>query len=202
MSSKERIRAFIALKTPPSWDEKLTGLQQQLKEKLGGSGKFRWVKAEHLHLTLRFLGHIPPEEAAKAGEAIEEASAGVRPFALSCSGLGCFPRCNAPRILWAGLEDQTGALQRLHQQVLKQTAGIGQAPENRPFKPHLTLARVENFLRSSSSSLSQLLEQSGSVISEPWEVNEILLMRSHLSPQGARYEPIVVQPLDISSPLR
>ena len=55
----KKIRAFVALKTPPEWDARIADLQQALKRRLR-SDAFRWTKAEQIHITLRFLGSIPP----------------------------------------------------------------------------------------------------------------------------------------------
>lgn len=195
MNGGERIRAFIALKTPAEWDEKLKGLQEELARRLGKAGKFRWIKPGQLHLTLRFFGQITPAEADQVAVDLKTAARESQPFSLEYTGLGCFPRCSSPRVLWAGIKDNSESLRRLHERVVELTKEIGKPPEGRSFNPHLTLARIENFRRSESGALEKAIEETGGLISSAWEVSKVLLMRSHLSPQGARYEPLAEEVL-------
>ena len=195
MAGDQKIRAFIALKTPPGWDKRLRDIQEELSKPLSEAGKFRWVRPEQLHLTLRFLGHIVPAGVDKAQAAVIKAASQSQPFALRYTGLGCFPRPAAPRVLWAGIADPDERLKHLHAAITSATSDIGRAPEEREFRPHLTLARIENFDRRKGDLLTQLFEKYQNFITDEWVVREIILMRSHLSPQEARYEPILVRSL-------
>lgn len=121
---------------------------------------------------------------------MKEIAAAIPPFNLTYSGLGCFPRPTSARVLWAGIQ-ANDALRQLHERITSSTAAIGQALENREFKPHLTLARIEAFDRAKASALQQLFAKYSHAIDQPWQVQEVLVMRSHLSPHGARYEPLL-----------
>jgi RNA 2',3'-cyclic 3'-phosphodiesterase len=184
----KKIRAFIALKTPAEWDEKSGELQNKLKASLRSTA-IRWVKPEQIHITLRFLGYILPEEADRISAMLPGICDAHREFRLRCEGLGCFPNAKRARVLWAGLSGDLLEVQKLQESVVVRTREIGEAPENRPFKPHLTLARIQNLERSAVDSLEQAIAR-GFVIESDWNVNELILMRSHLSPQEARYEVV------------
>lgn len=184
----KKIRAFIALKTPPEWDFELEKLQEGLKSELRTKA-IRWTKPEQLHITLRFLGSVSSEEAAGVAAALPVICQGQEPFSLRCEGLGCFPNVRRARVLWVGIDGQVERVRRLQKAVVLATGKIGKAPEERPIKPHLTLGRVEGLERAHSERLEKLVE-GGFGIEAEWPVTELLLMQSHLSAQGARYEPI------------
>ncbi|HVK58001.1 MAG TPA: RNA 2',3'-cyclic phosphodiesterase [Candidatus Kapabacteria bacterium] len=183
-----KIRAFLAVKTPPEWDEKLADLQRNLKSKFG-SGAFRWVKPDQIHITLRFFGWLKIEEAEDLKQKLPPILKVHPPFALTCVGLGCFPNARRPRVFWAGLQgdlEMAGALQR---KILAATDGYGEPPEERPFKPHLTLARLKEPDRRHVTDLEEAISR-GFQIDQPWKVTTVLLMESHLSPKGSTYEVV------------
>ena len=195
VETPKKIRAFIALKSPPAWDSALSELQSRLKEKLR-SKAFKWTKLEQIHITLRFLGYIQPEETATI---VERINAEVIPertaFNLRCEGLGCFPNTHRPRVFWAGIIGDTASLQALHASVTEATRTFGEPPEDRPFKAHLTLARIQQPERSALDELEYAIALGFRIESE-WNVNKLILMQSHLSPHGATHEPITSWPLN------
>jgi 2'-5' RNA ligase len=194
VETPKKIRAFIALKTPPAWDSALSELQSKLKEKVR-SKSFKWTKPEQIHITLRFFGYIRPEETATI---LERIKADVIPeqtaFNLRCEGIGCFPNSRRPRVFWAGIIGDTASLQKLHTSVTVATRTFGEPPEDRPFKAHLTLARIHQPERSALDELENAIT-GGFKIKSEWNVNELILMQSHLSPHGATYEPLASWPL-------
>lgn len=182
----KKIRAFLALKTPPDWDAEFAALQQRLKSELRTKA-IRWTNPEQIHITLRFLGYILPDDTKKVGVLLPAICSAHPPFILRCSDLGCFPNASRPRVLWAGLDGETQRVQQLQSGIVEATRHIGEPPEDREFKPHLTLARIQDLERPSREQLEHLL-QHGFKIESTWRVTEFLLMQSHLSPQGAKYE--------------
>jgi 2'-5' RNA ligase len=183
----KKIRAFIALKPPPQWDEALQDLQKKLKTNLS-SDAIRWIPVEQIHLTLRFLGYITNPVAEKLRLILDKVAKSSPFFVLHFDGLGCFPRVKDPRIIWAGLKCDNTALAELHQNLTAATKDIGEPPEDRPFKPHLTLARVKNLEPKLIPKLQAALDTTGFNTPLNWTVNELILMQSQLSPKGARYE--------------
>lgn len=183
-----KIRAFIALKTPREWEEKLGDLQRELKSKFG-SAAFRWVKAEQIHITLRFFGWLTTAQADEVAQLLPAISSAHPPFALNCEGLGAFPNVQRPRVFWAGLKGDLVAAGALQSEINSATYNFGEPPEDRPFKPHMTLARIKTPERQHISDLEHVVAR-GFQLEHTWQVNELLLMESHLSPKGSTYETI------------
>ena len=189
----KKVRAFVALKTPAEWDGALRHLQEELKTRLR-SKAFKWTKPEQLHITLRFFGYILPDEVIAVRQRIQEIISGHGAFNLRCEGLGCFPNSRRPRVLWAGITGDTNALAALHYSVTLATRNFGERLEDRPFKAHLTLARIQQAERSAITALEEMIER-GFGIEVAWQVHELILMQSHLSSHGAQYEAIATWPL-------
>ena len=183
-----KIRAFLALKTPPVWDEKLGELQRNLKSKFGSSA-FRWVKPEQIHITLRFFGWITTPQADELTLLLPGICSAHPPFTLSCESLGTFPNVRRPRVLWAGLKGDLQQASALHLALSAATAKYGEPPEDRPFKPHLTLARLKDPEHQQITDLEDAVKR-GFQIDQAWRVTELLVMQSHLSPQGSTYETV------------
>ena len=111
---------------------------------LSGSRDLRWVRGEHLHLTLRFFADLPPARAAAVAAAAAAACAAAAPFDLEVRGLGRFPAHGPLRVVWAGLGAGREALVALAAALGRELEARGFPPEERPFAPHLTLARARD----------------------------------------------------------
>lgn len=175
------IRAFIAI-TPPE------ALQQSFAEVSAVFQRqalpLRWVKPEHVHLTLQFLGNVAPEQIAHIGRAIARAGAGQSPFTVLVRGLGCFPTLSRPRVLWMGL-DPHHALLQLQQRLAAELTFLGFASEDRPFHPHLTLARMQQGV--GRSQLEPLLRAYHDRHFGEMTVEQLRLFQSRLHQEGAMY---------------
>lgn len=187
-SGPRKLRGFIAVKTPGAWDEKLGELQRHLKSKFG-SGEFRWVKPGQIHITLRFFGWVTTLQAQEIAQLLGPICSAHHPFDLSCEGLGAFPNVTRPRVLWAGLKGDILGAALLQKEITAATSPFGEPPEDRPFKPHLTLARIKDSARKQATDLEHAIAR-GFKIDDPWTVTEVLLMQSHLSPEGSTYETL------------
>jgi len=134
------LRAFIAI-TPPSTLQQSMAEVRQVFQHL--SLPWRWVTPDHIHLTLRFLGNVPEESVTSLLQAMEQAAQGQIAFPLRARALGCFPHPARARVLWVGLDDPSQALGRLNERLMAALTPLGFPPQNRPFHPHLTLARAQ-----------------------------------------------------------
>jgi 2'-5' RNA ligase len=144
-----------------------------------------WVARENLHVTLKFLGDVPPEDLDGVGAALETVVAGRVPFSLAVRGLGAFPVPSRARVVWAGLADGAPALTALASDVDAALAALGFDREQRAFSAHITLGRVREPRR--DSGLAALLQTAADRAFGTFTVDEVALMRSDLSPRGARY---------------
>jgi len=183
----EEIRSFVAIELPEELKSHLAEIQRILKRQTG-SAPIRWVDVNGIHLTLKFLGNVPAGQIEAVGAALARACAGVAPFALSVGGLGCFPNFNRPNVVWVGVGGDMAVLERLHAQIEAQIAPLGYPTEKREFRPHLTLGRVRHAAPAEARRIGEIVRavNLGTGVTE-WRVGEVVLMRSDLSPAGAKY---------------
>lgn len=134
------MRLFLALELPDPLRDALAALQGRLREAEPG---WRWVRPQGLHLTLRFLGEVEPARLPDLAARWERAAASGTPTAVEAAGLGTFPPRGRPRVLWIGLRDLGGGrLAALAASLEQEARSAGFPAEDRPFAPHLTLARA------------------------------------------------------------
>lgn len=100
-----------------------------------------WVSARKLHLTLKFLGEGDESRVAALIVAADRVAAAHRPFEMDLGGVGAFPNFRRPRVVWLGVAREP-RLELLHHDVELAAADLGYEVEGRPFRPHVTLARV------------------------------------------------------------
>lgn len=189
-----RFRLFVALTLPEPVKARLLEVQDTLRKAVP-DGPVRWAGPEQLHLTLRFLGSI---EAVQVSALEESLLAACRPFdalRLQAANIGFFPRPRSPRVVWAGVSDQGNFLQALQEAVEHACAGFTmEAPEKR-FTGHVTLGRIKQMRPSDSELLTAAAARLSSVPFGDWVASEVHLIRSQLSPTGARYSVVKAFPL-------
>jgi len=180
------MRTFVAIELTDACRHRLAAAVEQLRGRAGG---VKWVNAESAHLTLKFIGELPERDLPAAIEALRTAAQGAAPFSFRVQGISVFPPKGAPRVVHAPVEEPTGALAQLAQSVDHALCGgLGVAPEKRSFKPHITLGRVKKPRDCPPvETLAGLVPNAdfGEV-----DVNEIILMKSDLTPRGALYTPV------------
>ncbi|WP_447972643.1 RNA 2',3'-cyclic phosphodiesterase [Nitrospira sp. Kam-Ns4a] len=188
------IRTFVAVELDEPLRAVIGRVQAEMRERLerefrreAPDVRLQWVRPESIHVTLKFLGEIEEGRVAAIGEALERIAASLAPFAVEVGGLGVFPDARAPRVVWLGLSGQVDALVRLAAEVDAALHALGFPREDRPFAPHLTLARVKDRQRDVGRALaaSGLLDRAAAAGS--LRVRAIALMKSDLRPSGAVY---------------
>ncbi|UCD21318.1 MAG: RNA 2',3'-cyclic phosphodiesterase [Chloroflexota bacterium] len=182
----EQIRCFIAIELP---EEAKRGIARLKEELVRDEHKFvKWVDPGGIHLTLKFLGNIPAKRVTEIAEAIGKAAQGIPRFHLEISGLGAFPNLRQARVLWVGIGGEVDVLSRLVQNVDSALAVIGFAKEERPFVPHLTLARIrQGASPPERRGFGELVDATSFEDKYHVEVEAISLMRSQLTPAGPIY---------------
>ncbi|HEY9173751.1 MAG TPA: RNA 2',3'-cyclic phosphodiesterase [Verrucomicrobiae bacterium] len=179
------LRLFIAIALPEEVRQRVAAFQREWQT--GARGDFiRWTPVEQIHLTLRFLGDIPAVAVQEVETALRRACHGVKGFDLTVDGCGGFPDARQPRVLWVGVGGAIETVVQLQERVADETKEWGEI-EPRPFRAHLTLGRVK------AAPPAVLREISRRLTTQPcgrlgsWRVSEVRLMRSELSPTGARH---------------
>jgi len=174
------LRSFVAILLPDELRGRL-GLEiEALRRHAAGVA---WVAAENLHITLKFLGGVEEARLAEVTAALERATT-VPAFDVTVRGLGAFPTPRRPRVVWAGTT-AAPAFVRLAEDVDRALGGLGFPPEGRGFTPHVTLGRVREPGR--DPALAAALEAGATRPFGQLRVARASLMRSDLSPRGARY---------------
>lgn len=177
------LRLFCAVELPAEARAGVVEHIARLRERLP-LARAGWERAEKLHLTLKFFGDVEQSRASALSAALALAAKRVEPFPLRLAGAGAFPPRGNPRVLWLGLNDETGSFARLHQAVEQECAAAQFKREERPFHPHLTIARLRQ--PAGARALAEQHTELGFAALE-LTVNEIVLMQSELGTGGSRY---------------
>ena len=182
----EGIRSFIAVEIPRDLHPPLQSLQRELRNT---AADVKWVRPEGIHLTFKFLGDTVAERVPAVREGVAAAASGIAPFFLHTGAAGLFGPPSRPRVLWIGLDGERGAAERLASRIEDAMGGLGYPREARPFRPHLTLAR---FREGGGSTIADADLESLTRAFEgiAFEVEELILFRSHLERGGAHYVPL------------
>ncbi len=182
-----KFRAFIAVEIGEL--PELEHFHSELRD-LGAGVKP--VDVHQFHATLKFLGDTEESIVPKLEEVMRIAVSGIRPFTIRLRGSGTFPPKPPARVVWVGLEGAE-PLTLIAARLEGACQALGFEAESRPFRPHLTLARVKN-PRASSSVVSLAAKYAGSEFGSV-DVNSILLKKSVLSPQGPAYTTVLTLPM-------
>lgn len=193
------VRLFVALALPVEIADLLRGLMADLRKGFQFAGCApRWVGDDALHLTLAFLGERPASLVAEIEQALGSAA---RPFGeqrLEIAHLGVFPHWRRPGVLWAGVRDRTRQLIELHARVNDALLPFDYTPEDRPYRPHVTLARFKS--GKGIAAAEKLVHQHDDFRFGPFAANELALFRSELLPSGARYHRLATLGLSARTP--
>jgi 2'-5' RNA ligase len=174
------VRLFVALEIRTAVRENLAALIRELR---AIAPQAKWVRAENLHVTLKFIGEVPNTKL----EAIRTALANVcsnLPVTLEFQGLGFFPNGKHPRVFWAGIEASPN-LKALAADIESAVEEIGIPREKRPFSPHLTLARFES--PKLTDPFRAAVTANAARDFGPLRTNHFHLIESKLKPAGAEY---------------
>ncbi|SMC21577.1 2'-5' RNA ligase [Desulfacinum hydrothermale DSM 13146] len=184
------IRTFVALDLPEPVQQSLEAFAAPLRQ---GDYPVRWIPVERIHLTLKFLGNVPSERIGSMAQALSQAVSDLPPFALQPAGCGAFPSIKKMRVVWVGVRGDLEALKALQKKVEGALAPLGFPPEDRPFRAHLTIGRVKG--SRNLKGLQQALLAGQSFEGVAFDVSQVVLYKSDLKPDGARYTPLHRIPL-------
>ena len=175
-------RLFVALDLPEALRPRLALLQ-------AGVPGARWVRPESLHVTLRFIGEVDGDVAQDLDMSLQRLTGSA--FSYRLSGVGHFGPDRKPHMLWAGVE-RNEALTALRDRVERAVIAAGLPPEDRKFKPHVTLGRLKD---PSLPRVRRWLTEQALFASTDIRADHVVLFRSHLGADGAHYEPLAEYPL-------
>lgn len=174
------MRVFVALDIPEEVRRAIGEHIVQWEKLCRGA---RWVRVEGLHVTLKFIGEVQPEMV----ERIRTHLATIRlaaPVEMSFREVGFFPNERHPRVFWVGIT-ATPNLDELAAEVEQGLESLGIPQEQRPFRPHLTVARFKS--EDGLDHLHKAVRDAGLLEFGSTRTGEVHLYRSQLKPGGAEY---------------
>jgi 2'-5' RNA ligase len=181
-------RLFVALELPGSMGDDLAYQQQRVRRHLPGD-HVRWVRPAGIHLTLRFLGAVPPRRLPLITTALRAVAAGHARLRLQPAGLGAFGRPRHLKAIWIGLAGEEARLALLVRDLDDALAASGFPAREQVFRGHLTLGRVREECRPGiRSALHAEVMRCNLPAAAAADLQAVILVRSHLGQGGARYE--------------
>lgn len=197
-------RLFVAVPLP---EDAVAAVVDVVEEVRGaglpaGARDVRWVRLDGLHMTLRFLGPTPSEREAATADAVARAASAPGPVPVpvpaALGGAGTFPPNGRPRVLWVGVVDGSEALTALAARVGDELVAAGWPSDDRPFRPHLTLARADGVPVGRLVADRLVAAMAGRRIACP--IDRIGLYESITGGGPARYIPVAQAALEGSDP--
>ncbi len=178
------MRTFVAVELPEEIKNQIATVQAELKRI---PAQVSWVKSANIHVTLKFLGEVPEDKIQDVFTATDSGCKGVKKFRMGLKGLGGFPNLKKPRVIWVGTSTGEKEITELQKKVEQELEKIGFPKEERSFTPHFTIGRIK--IPKGIEKLSEAVEQIG-FVTEEFDVNEVVVIRSQLNLAGAIYTPL------------
>jgi len=175
------VRTFIAVNLTEAIRSEIGGHLDAFRSLARG---ITWVPPENAHITMKFLGEVPESELGGVTDAVKNALWGHKPFQVQLGGFGAFPNFKRPRVFWVGITDGVKMLRDLAGFIENQLVPLGFEKEKRKFSAHITLGRVKR-----PGDFKELWHAADNTryLSEPFVVPSVEVMKSVLTPQGAKY---------------
>ena len=192
------MRTFVAIEIPAEICKHIRELLVALQR---APAEIRWARPEGLHITLKFLGEVAPEKVGLVKARLQALPA-FAPLPIEIRGAGFFPDERAPRVLWLGIHAGP-ELQQLAASVEDSLVSLGFPKEDRPFAPHLTLARSAGARSAigrtktagSLSALRELLRLREPLEMGAFTAHDFFLYESQAAPGGSVYRKLARFPV-------
>jgi 2'-5' RNA ligase len=180
------VRLFLAINLTPQVRREVSAATAVLRQ---CAPRASWVDEPLLHLTLKFLGEQPDDRVDDIQAAVARVAGRHRELVMALGGIGAFPNFRRVRVVWMGIA-QEARLELLHHDVEVEYEKMGIEVEGRPFRPHLTLARVKQSLTDDEvKALSRAARETD--YRTDFIVRSVDLMRSDQTAAGPAYTTLV-----------
>ena len=186
--SDEQVRSFISIDLEDQLI--LSRIASILSSLQSLGGDLKPVERENIHLTLKFLGNVSATRLGEVKSSLQQVS--FASFTAEVKGAGAFPNLNHMNVIWVGVNEGWSQVEQIYEQVEKLLSGLGFRRENRPFSPHITIARVRSSRKRDeiANFLRRLTEESFGTIT----IDKVRLKQSILSSSGPKYSTLLEIP--------
>jgi 2'-5' RNA ligase len=185
-SSTAPLRLFVAISIPEPVRDEIIRVQRELQP-LVPHDVARWARSDQFHLTLRFLGDVLAGSLEALKKSVGAVCRNARPLSLRAEGVGFFPNPRSPRVIWVGINDREGRLVDLQRQIEAAVRPFTAEPGEKNFTGHATLGRLKNPRPADTRDLAARAQSLEKRRFGEWTAHEIEIIRSELSPAGARH---------------
>jgi 2'-5' RNA ligase len=186
--SENQVRSFISIDLEDQ--QILSRIASILSSLQALGGDLKPVERENIHLTLKFLGDVSTPRLAEVKSSLKQLA--FPAFTGEIKGAGAFPNLNHMNVIWVGVNEGWSQVEQIYEQVEKLLSSLGFRRENRPFSPHITIARVRSGKKRDeiANFLRHLSEESFGTIT----VDRVRLKQSILSSSGPKYSTLLEVP--------
>ncbi len=185
-SKQDTIRAFLALPVDISVVDRIHRASEILKTSIFPEA--RWVKPEHLHITLKFFAELPEKTIPSIKNIMELCAENMHRFTLEPTELDAFPNKKFPKVIWLGVKSDTDDHKNLTTTIEKECSRLGFPMENKKDIPHITMARIRNPQPGKWPERDLIVKLFDKM--PRFSVNSMKLIQSTLSSQGVRYKQL------------
>jgi 2'-5' RNA ligase len=186
--SEDQVRSFVSIDLEDQ--QVLSRIGSILSSLKALGGDLKPVGEENIHLTLKFLGDVSTLRLADVKSSLQQLA--FPSFTAEIKGAGAFPNLKHMNVIWVGVNEGWTQVEQIYEQVEKLLSGVGFRRENRPFSPHITIARVRSGRKRDETAnfLQHLSDESFGTVT----VNKVRLKQSILSSAGPKYSTLLDVP--------
>jgi 2'-5' RNA ligase len=186
--SEDQVRSFVSIDLEDQ--QVLSRIGSILSSLKALGGDLKPVGEENIHLTLKFLGDVSTLRLADVKSSLQQLA--CPSFTAEIKGAGAFPNLKHMNVIWVGVNEGWTQVEQIYEQVEKLLSGVGFRRENRPFSPHITIARVRSGRKRDETAnfLQHLSDESFGTVT----VNKVRLKQSILSSAGPKYSTLLDVP--------
>src|SRR2546426_3348014 len=186
--SEAQVRSFVSIDLEDQ--QVLSRIVSIMSSLQALGGDLKPVEGENIHLTLKFLGNVSTPRLAEVQSSLKQLT--FPSFSAEIKGAGAFPNLKHMNVIWVGVNEGWSQVEQIYEQVEKLLYTLGFKRENRPFSPHITIARVRSIRKRDeiANFLQHLSDESFGTIT----VDKVQLKQSILSSSGPKYSTLLEIP--------
>ncbi|TMI28103.1 RNA 2',3'-cyclic phosphodiesterase [Candidatus Bathyarchaeota archaeon] len=186
--SEDQVRSFVSIDLDDQQILSRVGSILSSLQAMGGD--LKPVERENIHLTLKFLGNVSSSRLSEVETSLYQLAFPV--FSTEIRGAGAFPNLNHMTVIWVGVNEGWSQVEQIYEQVEKLLSPLGFRKENRPFSPHITIARVRSGRK--RDEMANFLQHLNDESFGSFTVDKVRLKQSILSSSGPKYSTLLEIP--------